>query len=128
MAGMLNNIDTRVQKIPLPLELDPDFGNQRPENVQGFVINVKNKFSFNSYEFILLMPETECDIELEELIGDVMKRFLEAKDRYTIRDLDDNDVAFFENQPLPVLCFHPNSLLDDKISFYWQTPPKHLML
>ena len=122
------NIDTRVQKIPLPVELDPDFGNQRPENVQGFVINVKNRLSFYTYKFILLMPPIECDTELEELIKDVMKRFLETRDKYTIRDLSDEDVNFFESKPTPILSFHPDSLLDDKISFYWQTPPRHLML
>lgn len=121
------DIDTRVRKIALPLELDPDFGDQHPEDVKGFVIDVITRNN-REYTLILLMPEVEDDIELEELIFDVLKRFLEPKAKYTIRDLDDEDVVYFENNPLPVLSFHPSSLLDDKICFYWQIPPKHLMI
>lgn len=118
-------VDTRVQKIPLPVELDPDFGDQYPSNVEGFLVTVRN--TFDVYELILLMPSIDDDIEMANLVSDVMQNFLEPSDKYEIRDLNDIDVALFEKFSLPVLCFHPNSVQSDKISFFWQIPPRSLM-
>lgn len=119
-------LDTRVRKIALPLELDPDFGDLAPENVQGFVLDVLTRKN-REYSLILLMPMIECDEELEELISEVLMRFLERRAKYTIRDLDDEDVEIFKDLQIPVLSFHPASLADEKICFYWQIPPRHLM-
>jgi hypothetical protein len=118
-------VETRVNKISLPLELDPDFGSQYPNNVEGFVVTVRN--TLDVYEFILLMPPIDDDVEMTSLVRDVMLSFLEPADKYDIRDLSDIDVALFEKFSLPVLCFHPDSTQSDKISFFWQIPPRDLM-
>jgi hypothetical protein len=118
-------VETRVHKISLPLELDPDFGSQYPNNVEGFVVTVRN--TRDVYEFILLMPAIDDDAEMTSLVQDVMHSFLESSDKYDLRDLSDIDVALFEKFSLPVLCFHPDSVLSDKISFFWQIPPRDLM-
>lgn len=118
-------LDPKIREIYLPLEYDPDFGDQRQDDAHGFVINVYN--IKHSHSFILLMPLLESDEELESLLKAVMQTFLEPKDQYTIRDLYDEDVQIFKKKPIPILSYHPESLLDDQVSFYWQYPPKRKM-
>jgi hypothetical protein len=117
--------NTRIREIPLPLEYDPDFGKKSPIVADGFVISVYNRKY--KYDFILLLPNLDCDDELQILTDAVVKHFLDPTDNYLLRDLADEDVEMFLNTPIPVLCYHPASIFEDKISFYWQYPPKHLM-
>lgn len=122
---MILNLDTRVQEIHLPVEYDPDFGTQRPQDVVGFVVTSYSATSH--FDFILLMPNVDDDDELNALIQDVMSSFLPEQRKYTLRDIDDEDVVLFEKKYTPLLSFVPESLMDDRICFYWQFPPKHRM-
>jgi len=117
--------NTRIREIQLPLEYDPDFGEKAPMLSDGFSVSVYNRKY--KYDFILLLPNVDCDDELQTLIEDVVNHFLDSSDKYLIRDLEDEDVEIFLDTPMPVLCYHPASIFEDKISFYWQYPPKHLM-
>lgn len=122
-------IDSRVFKMHLPVELDPDFGNLKPDKGHGFVVTVFKKTKEGKkrkYEFILLIPDTDIpDEDLECLLDGVAETFLERNEEYRIRDLTDEDVDEY-TKDTPVLSFHPKSVYDEKIGFFWQKPPHHL--
>ena len=122
-------LESHVFKMHLPVELDPDFGNAKPSNGHGFVLSVyKRKYGVRKfkYEFILLIPCRDLPEEdIEILLDEVTEIFLERNEDYKIRDLCDEDVDEY-TKDTPVLSFHPKSVYDEKIGFFWQKPPKHL--
>lgn len=122
--------DGRVFKMHLPVELDPDFGNIQPDKGQGFVVTVfkKNKDGIRKrrFKFLLLIPDIDIsDGDLMCILEGVTEIFLEKKEEYKIRDLTDEDVGEY-TKDTPVLSFHPKSIYDEKIGFFWQKPPHHL--
>jgi len=125
-------IDCSVFKMQLPVELDPDFGNSKQDNGHGFVVSVFKKSKENSkekkfkYQFILLVPNADIpDDDLEVLFSGIADNFFEKNEEYRIRDLTDEDVEKY-TKDTSILSFHPESIHDERVGFFWQKPPRHL--
>lgn len=122
-------INLRVKKIELLKEFDPDFSDELlDEEAIGFNVTVvRNEDNF-TYSFILLVPDLDNDCEITKIIEDVLFLFLDTNESYVLRDMTETDLFLLDSDNnQPILKFHPHSILDEKISFYWLTPPKHLM-
>jgi len=122
---------TRIKRIYTRMDLDPDFGDTQPESVEAYLISVSpRQITFKErYEFIIFIPEVESTEESTSLISEVMNEFLPKGDHYKVSDFTDDEAEnYFSNGSYaPILSFDPISLDDDKISFLWLIPPKHLM-
>lgn len=125
----MSQINLRVKKIELLKEVDPDFSDEfLDEEAIGFNVTVIRHDDNYTYSFILLAPDFEDDGEITKIIEDVLFLFLDTNESYVLKDMTENDLFLLDsNRNYPILKFHPDSILDDKISFYWHTPPTHLM-
>ena len=119
---LLLSHDSCVQKVQLPKELDADFGCFFPTDIKSYVITI---FSRQPLDFLLLIPNMK---RTKSVIQEVMLNFFEKGDKYLVKDASDQDIQNFETNKyhLPILSYDPNTLLDDKISFFWLVPPIYL--
>ena len=120
----------RIRRIYVRKDLDPDFGNLQPEVAEAFSIAVTPRKSKPArYQFVTLLPEMESEEEAHILLQEVMDEFLDDGDKYTVRDFDETEAESYigKGSYAPIISFDPHSLEDDKISFLWLIPPRHLM-
>jgi len=119
--------ESRVQKIPLYKELDADFGSLSPKGVESYVTTVASK-QHGFLDFLLMIPEMEDDYVFKELVEDIMLTFFERGDKYKVRRITEDEVAYYEKNKYhsPILSFDPNTLINDRLGFFWLVPPKHL--
>jgi len=117
---------SRISKIALSTDLDPDFGSMVPDAVDAYVVSVR--CPDRDYYLIAMLPESETEDESTQLLDQVLQLFLEDGDQYTARYLTDNDVdSWVNHNKAPVLGFNPRSLELACIQFFWVIPPKPLM-
>jgi len=107
--------DSCVQKVQLPKELDVDFGCFFPTDIKGYTITVGFE------QFLLLIPNMR---KPKSVIQDIMAVFFKDE-KYQTEPVTDEEIGNFETNKyhLPILSYDPNTLLDDKISFFWLIPP-----
>lgn len=121
--------NTRIRKIYVRRELDPDFGNLQPKIAEAYTIAVTTRLDPARYQFVTLLPEMETEEEAHSLLQEVMDAFLDDGDKYTVRDFDQTEAESYicKGSYAPIISFDPQSLEDEKISFLWLIPPRHLM-
>ena len=119
--------ESRVQKIPLYKELDADFGTFFPTDVDSYISTVASK-SHGYFDFLLLIPELDDDLVFKEIIDDIMLIFFEKGDKYKLRKITDEEITYYEKNKYitPILSFDPNTMINDKLGFFWLIPPKYL--
>lgn len=121
---------TKIRKVEIRQDLDPDFGNIQPDTADAYMISVTPaNVTKKRYKFITLLPETESEQAAYKLLDKVMTAFLNKGDRYTVRDFTDEHAEDYINKGsmAPIISFDPDSLDSDQISFLWLVPPKFLM-
>jgi len=128
MINTTNKV-SRVRKILLSPDLDPDFGSLQPDNAEAYTVAVTPRTRPDHYQFVTLIPEMETEEEAHQLIQEVMCEFLDDGDKYTVRDYDNEEAETYiaNGSYAPILSFDPQSLDGEKISFLWLIPPRHLM-
>jgi len=129
---MYYTTQSRILKIESRSDLDPDWGELQPDNVNAYMISVtpNNGETYKKrYQFITLIPETDTEEDSFTLLDEVLMEFLNEGDRYTVRDFNEKSVEDYisNGSNAPIISFDPDTLEGDQISFLWLVPPKFLM-
>lgn len=108
---------------PTPRELDCDWGSVVPESIKAFVVNVfikrPDRFSFNEWCFIIMLPEIE-DINYYEICRTITDGIVRIGDRFVIDPLA-ADTQLSGNSP--VISYDPRVVEQGVISPFWLIPP-----
>lgn len=108
-------------KVNSNYQLDPDFGNIKPEEAEVYIVKTTKAGTRRGDKFIIVIPVQLKEEDAKEAITGIVNLILDAGDKYIASRLDLDEL----DGSTPIISYNPLEA-EEEMEYFWLFPPKSL--